>query len=464
MLNTARYLSPSNFGILSFAIAFTTIISVLGDLGLQWYITRDLARDMSLTQRYLTSVVPLKIVMAAIAYGVLIIFIFAFGLPPQTTLAVCIMGISAMLNIFMTIFQAFYQAMEKMEFVGFGQLLNAGLVFVGVILAVYIKLDVAGFAGIYVIASLVTLVFNILVMHVKFPGSMGKFAWFTRRLDMHFLKEAFSACWPIALAVIFSAVYSWADTVILSTLQDTTAAGLYNASYRMIMSLYFIPAVLAMAIFPLMSRYYITLKDSLILSFEKSLKYLFIISLPVAAGTTVLADRFILFFYGDAFMPAALTLKLLIWSIPFYFANVIFVNYFNVANRQIVFTAACVMMALINFTLNIVFIPQYGTLAAGAARVIADSCGLIIFVSQIHTVGYTVRFRPILVSVLKVAAAVLLMTLFIVLFYNINLIFLVIIAAALYFSAIFVVGTFDDNDMHVARQLMGNRKQDLPAA
>lgn len=45
MMHTARYLGPANFGILSFALAFTGIFAVFGDLGLRPLTVRELARD-----------------------------------------------------------------------------------------------------------------------------------------------------------------------------------------------------------------------------------------------------------------------------------------------------------------------------------------------------------------------------------------------------------------------------------
>lgn len=456
MLGMARYLSPANFGILSFAIAFTAIISVLGDLGLHWYATRDLSRDMTKAPQYLANLIPVKIILAALSYGIIVAVVFLTGLPRQTALTVSFIGISVVLNIFMLLFQGFYQAAEKMEFVGFGQLLSAALIFAGVFIAIFLKLDLVAFALIYLLSSIITLIFHLIVMRTAFPGRLPGSIRSGLKIELSFVAGAFAACWPIAVALIFNALYSWIDTIILSVLCDTTVAGYYNASYKMVMTLYIIPVSLGAAVFPAMARYYIIDRNMSELTLEKSLKYLFILSLPIAAATTVLSERFILQFYGEAFLPAALSLKILIWSIPFYFTNIIFGNYFNVANRQIVSTLACVVMAVVNIAVNLIFIPRLGLAAAGAAKLAADVSFMAVLFSQVRSVGYKIKYGAALLSFGKIALASAVMLGFLLFFYNMNMILLVALAALIYFGVLFILRPFDDNDWNIARQLLNN--------
>ena len=49
----ARYLGVSDFGIMNFAISFTSIMSIFIDLGINTYITRDLSRSPELSQKYI---------------------------------------------------------------------------------------------------------------------------------------------------------------------------------------------------------------------------------------------------------------------------------------------------------------------------------------------------------------------------------------------------------------------------
>ena len=56
IMYTARYLGAEGFGILSFALAFTAIFAVFSDLGYNTLLIREVARDKSLTGKYLGNI------------------------------------------------------------------------------------------------------------------------------------------------------------------------------------------------------------------------------------------------------------------------------------------------------------------------------------------------------------------------------------------------------------------------
>lgn len=81
MMYAARYLEPANFGILSFAIAFTGIFAIFGDFGLQSLMVREIARDRTMAPKYLANVGLMKVIMVAVAYGLIALTINLMGHP-----------------------------------------------------------------------------------------------------------------------------------------------------------------------------------------------------------------------------------------------------------------------------------------------------------------------------------------------------------------------------------------------
>ena len=61
-LYIARYLGANGYGILSFALAFSGIFSILADLGLSTLTVREVSRDKSLATKYLGNVLLIKII------------------------------------------------------------------------------------------------------------------------------------------------------------------------------------------------------------------------------------------------------------------------------------------------------------------------------------------------------------------------------------------------------------------
>ncbi len=64
---------------------------------------------------------------------------------------------------------------------------------------------------------------------------------------------------------------------MLSFMQGDQAVGLYNAAYRIVLLLLFIPTVINTAIFPVMSKLYDSSTDSLKIIVEKYFKYMILI-------------------------------------------------------------------------------------------------------------------------------------------------------------------------------------------
>jgi len=68
---SARYLGTEGFGILTFALALTALFGVFADMGLQTLAVREIARDESLSGKYLGNIAGMKAILAVIAFGLI---------------------------------------------------------------------------------------------------------------------------------------------------------------------------------------------------------------------------------------------------------------------------------------------------------------------------------------------------------------------------------------------------------
>ena len=58
-----------------------------------------------------------------------------------------------------------------------------------------------------------------------------------------------------------------------------SAVGIYNAAYKLIFVLMFIPSVFVVSLFPVMSKHFESAKDFVKMEYEKSVKYIFVIGM-----------------------------------------------------------------------------------------------------------------------------------------------------------------------------------------
>jgi len=431
MMYSARYLGPASFGILSFALAFAGIFGVFADLGLSSLTTREIARDKSLTTKYLANVTLMKIILSAITFGLIALAVNLMGYPQETIQATYLIGLSILFATFTQMFNSIFQAYERMEFQGVGQVLNAALMLGMVILAIKFGFGVVGFAALYVIDNLITLGYSFAVMKLKFPKmpSTAKFV----ELGRSFWKATIKAALPFGLSTIFITIYYWIDSVMLSVMQGNEVVGWYNAAYRLMLVLSFIPAALLGAIFPIMSRLHKSSQDTLKFAYERSFKYLLILGFPIGVGTTILANRIITMVYGLEYVPSIIALQVLVWSEVFIFLNIVFATLLNSMDKQITVTKQCALGAALNVVLNLLLIPRYSYIGASIATVATECFAFIYLFTQVAKAGYSLANKPVLILVMKVIVAGLLMGAFTVYFSKLNMIILY------YFSGLFYI-------------------------
>ena len=97
-------------------------------------------------------------------------------------------------------------------------------------------------------------------------------------------------------------LYTNVDSVMLSFLQGNEVVGLYNAAYKIILALVFIPGIINITIYPYMSRFHISCKNSLKLINATYFKIMIVIGIPIAFAVTILAKNIIIFMFGVGYL------------------------------------------------------------------------------------------------------------------------------------------------------------------
>ncbi len=96
--------------------------------------------------------------------------------------------------------------------------------------------------------------------------------------------------WPMGAMALSVAIFSRIDTVMLEFMRGSDAVGLYSAAYKLSDLSTVVPVMFTSAIYPIIARLHISSKSSFQYSYEKSVKFLFYIAVPMAFVVTLLAD------------------------------------------------------------------------------------------------------------------------------------------------------------------------------
>ncbi len=442
----ARFLGAEGYGILSFALAFSGIFSILTDLGLSTLTVREVSRDKSLTMKYLENGFAIKIILSLISFAIIVFLINIFEYSQSTVNVVYLVSLSVILTSICGFFYSIFQAHENMEFQSFGQVLNSILMIFGVLIVIYLESTVIMVALIYLISSIITFFYVFVIFLWNF--SMPKI-----KLDWKFWKITLKESLPFGITGISVMTYTYIDSVLLSIFEGNVVVGWYNAAYKLVLFFVFIPTTINIAIFPVMSKFHISSQESLKLLNEKYFKFMLIIGIPIAVGTTLLSEKIIALIFGAGYTQSIIALQILIWTIVFTFGGAAFVRMLEATNKQLILTKLTGMSVFINIFLNLLLIPKFSFVGASISTVLTEIFLIVSVFGISYKLGYGISIKKILDILIKIIIASFIMSLFIIYSINLNLVILVPISILTYFFTIFVIKGFDDVDIKIIKQL-----------
>ncbi len=450
IIYVARYLGAEGFGVLSFALAFTAIFGILANFGLRPLIVREVARNKSLARKYLGNILAMKIILIFIVFGLIFLALNLLDYPSQTIKVVYLVALFMILNAFSEIFNSFFQAFEKVEYISIGMILQSGLLLSGALFVINRGFDILSFGFLYSFVGLVVLIYSFIILIWKFVKP-------TIIVDFSFWKSIIKGALPFGLIGVSEIIYHWSDTVMLSAMKGDAVVGWYNAAYRLFLVALLVPSTFYVAIFPVMSRFYISAKNSLKFICWKYFKYITIIGVFIGVGVTLFADEIILTVFGLEYQPSIIALQILIWSAVLIFVNGAFVNLFEAINRQIMITKICGGAAVLNVGLNLLLIPKYSYVGAGIATVMSEFLITLSVIVLASRTQYKIQSLAIINQLLRLSASGLAMGVFIVYFSAMNFISLVIFSIVIYLGVLYLVGGLNKKDLILIKQIAQKR-------
>ena len=447
-----RYLGAVTFGKYAFAFAFTSLFMILSDLGLSTLSIREIARDTSKAGEYLTNISITKFILSMITILLIVVTINLMHYPQDTTLAVYIVGGVTVFTSFTGSFRSVFRAFERMEYEAITRIAERLLIFGTVLPILFLGYGLIEVVSVMLIAQALIFIFTLVIVIKKFTRPKLTF-------DFSLCKSLIKEALPFGLASVFTIIYFQTDTVMLSVMKGDAVVGWYNAAYRLVMGTLFISTAVVNSVYPVLSRYFTSSKDSLMLIYEKSFKFLLLLAIPLGIGTTLLADRIIIFLYGENFAPSIIALQILIWVASILFIYSIVGYTLASINKQLVDTRITAVSALLNVGLNLLLIPTYSYVGAGIASIVSQVFVFTCEFSYLQKNGYKIEVSKIVLKPLC-AGAVMGLFIYALGMMSIPLFIVVISAIVIYAICLYLLKAFDEDEIRMMRDMFKLRKGD----
>jgi O-antigen/teichoic acid export membrane protein len=444
-----RYLGDVTFGKYAFAFAFTSLFMILSDMGLSTLSIREIARDTSKAGEYLTNISITKFILSLITIVLIVVTINLMHYPHDTILAVYIVGGGTVFTSLTSFFRSIFRAFERMEYEAITRIVERLLIFGSVLPVLFLGYGLIEVVLAMLIAHALIFIFTLAIIIKKFTRPVLLF-------DFSLCKSLIKEALPFGLAGVFAIIYFQTDTIMLSVMKGDAVVGWYNAAYRLVMGTLFIPGAFVGALYPVLSRYFTSSKDSLMFVYEKSFKFLLMLAIPLGIGTTLLADRIIIFLYGEDFVHSIIALQLLIWVASMLFIYSIVGYTLASINKQLLDTRITGISALLNVGLNLLLIPTYSYIGAGIASIVSQVFVFTCEFSYLQRSGYRIEASKIVLKPLC-AGAVMGLLIYSLKVMSINLFVIVLGAIVIYVACLYVLKAFDEKETEMMRNLFKNK-------
>jgi len=394
----ARILGPDMFGQVGYAMAVLTYFILITDGGLQALGTREVAAGQGSTPELAGRVLVIRGVLTALSLLV-ILFGATFMTPNESTASLLLVFSFALLPLAVNLAWVF-RGHEQMRMVGISEMIQVG-VYLGLLL-----LLVRG-PGQLLLIPVFFVVSHGLASLVVWAGQARRWGWpkIAFRGGGHLSMLGVSL--PVVVNLFLHQVCFSFDTLMLGFIRGDREVGLYNAVFRIVISLISVISVLMEAIFPTFSRLFVVGRDALRRVMEKALTITVILALPVGVGGTVLSRPLILALYGQEFEESGLILPVMVWSAVLAFVGAAYGYCLVACGRQKILAWTAAAGALGNVLLNLWLIPRHGMYGACVATVASQ--GLMLVLQAIVFSRRVVRALPLVGLSLQAVLASLVM-------------------------------------------------------
>lgn len=367
---TARYLGPSNYGIMNYAAAYVVFFTSFCTLGINSVIIKDFvdypdeqgdAIGTALFLRALSSVVS-----ALMIWGIVSIV----DHDEPTIIAVTVLSSIALVFQIADTLNYWFQSRYQSKVSSIATLISYIITSSYRIFLLVAHKDIRWFA----LASSIDYICVAIVLFMAYVKNGGPGLSISRKK----INDLLSKSYNYILASMMVAIYGQTDKLMLKQMLDEASVGYYSLASTINNMWVFILTAIIDSIYPTIIMYSKNDKDA----FEKKNRQLYAIviyvSICVAAGFMIFGKLIIKLLYGDAYLPALMPLKIVCWYTIFSYLGTARNAWIVSTNNQKYLKYICGGAAVANVLLNWIFIPIWGASGAALASLLTQIATIVV--------------------------------------------------------------------------------------
>ena len=450
-----KYMTPTDYGIVSFAMGFVALFTIIGELGFTNAHIKKVSegKDLGICNGTfgLTRLifVPIMIVVVLI-----VTFLWTNVLgqgfeTPEHLTAIYIMLVYWVLRAIANYFLDTLKAKREIAKTMFPTLFESTT---RVIVTIYIAIGGYGAIALaltHVVGNTVLLIFSVLF----FKGNPIK------KYDIGHLKEYYKYSLPMIIVVASAMIISNMDKIFIQFFWNAEDVGYYFSAFRMSTFIMMFTTAVGTLLFPTFSELHSNGNTNSIKELIRvSERYLSMIVFPMVFIVIILA-RPITRIMLSGWYPVVPILQIVTLHVLFLTLENPYQSHFLGSNRPKLARNRIVIMVIANLILNSLLVPTYGAVGAGLATTLSYFVGLLYSRVKSHTIlkiGFNGSISLHLISALIMSLVLYSLIDYIVYWYH--LIIVSLLGFAVYMFILVLLKEFNKNDFYFVLETINIKK------
>lgn len=361
---SARYLGPSNYGVLNYSSSILSFFTIISKLGLDAIVISEMIKNPEKQGSYLGSALIARLLVSILSVGLVTVIVRI--LEPDNELlhlVTFLQSISIVMQSY-EVFTYWFQMKLQMKYVSIATMVAQTIVAIwrtGLLIA---KAPVSLFALStsiqFLICYIVVIFYFFREKNIKLQFSKADAQYLISR-SYHFIISG--------VAIVF---YMQIDKIMIGKFLNEELVGIYSAATVIAAMWEFVPNAIINSARPLIMEQKNINEKTYMCQFKVLLLGVSILGIVAGVGITLLGKLAITILYGEQYLGAVAPLNILIWSTSVAMignARGIWIvsEGLNSQNKY------CILIgAVVNFALNIFFIQKWGIFGAAISTLISQ--------------------------------------------------------------------------------------------
>ncbi len=361
-----RYLGPSDFGLLSYALSIISILYPVATLGLDAILFRNIIKDKENEKTLIKTGYITRLVAGVSLFVLTSIMVYFYSDDKVFIWMIIILAFGMIINAF-SIYKEYFAAHVQNKYIAISSIISNILSTLLKILFIFTKLGVVWFA----LAFIIQKIFNIASLKYFYNKKSNNNN--TGSYDKKLAKQMLNDSWPLIFTSFTGLLYMYTDQILIEYYLDVMQVGLYAVAVKLVMFVYVIPSTISNIIYPKIMELHKNLETSkFLLKVEKIYFVNLLIAVMILGFFLLFGEWLILFLFDDAFLSSVDVLLIYAYGLIFVFFGANNNKLLMLDNLQKLMLGRNIFGLGVNFLLNILLIPLYGIKGAAIATVLTE--------------------------------------------------------------------------------------------